>query len=140
MCMAIYIASPAKLPLVAWHEEQPAFYVDEAEAGDPVRAHFSWPNVYYAGSHEGCGCGFSYDQMPEALQEPDEEAERRASLAALRVYVARATALGPVQLFACWEGEQSCPEKDRLQVSPDALGGDSFTFEQLRMLEFPSSP
>jgi hypothetical protein len=103
-----------------------------------VRAHFPWPNVYYAGSHEGCGCGFAYNQMPEHLQEADDEARRRASVAALREYVTTATALGPMQLFACWEGEQSFPEKDRVTVSPDVLGGEAFDLEQLRMLEFPA--
>ena len=72
MCVAVYIASPSSLPLVAWREEAPAFYVQEAESNDPVRAHFAWPNVYYAGSHEGCACGFAYNQMPEHLQEADD--------------------------------------------------------------------
>jgi hypothetical protein len=138
MCLAVYIASPSPLPLVAWHEETPAFYVQEVEAADRVRAHFAWPNVYYAGSHEGCGCGFAYNQMPEHLQEADDEARRRASVAALREDVTKATAPGPVQLFACWEGEQSFPEKDRVTVSPDVLGGEAFDLEQLRMLEFPA--
>src|SRR5512140_3754774 len=101
MCMAIYISSPSRLPLLPWDEERPAFYVEEAESNDPVRVHFSWPNVYYAGSHEGCGCGFSYNQMPEELQDQADELQRREAVAALRRYVERAIALGPVQLFAC---------------------------------------
>lgn len=36
------------------------------------------------------------------------------TLSPLREYVTKAVALGPVQLFACWEGEQSLPEKDRV--------------------------
>lgn len=138
MCLAVYIASPSPLPLVAWREEDPAFYVQDAELDDPVRAHFGWANVYYVGSHEGCGCGFAYNQLPKHLQESGDEAQRRSSVAALRDYVREATALGPVQLFACWEGEQSFPEKDRVAASPDALGGDAFDFEQLRMMEFPA--
>ena len=137
MCLAVYLCSPSPLPLVPWHEESPAFYTEAVEVDDPVRAHFEWPNVFYAGSHEGCGCGFAYNQMPVGLQEADDEARRRGSVAALRDYVAAATVAGPVQLFACWEGEQSFAEKDRVEVTIDALGGDSFDFEQLRMLVFP---
>jgi hypothetical protein len=134
--MAVYIASPSRLPLLAWREEQPAFYVEDAKADDPVRAHFSWPNVYYAGSHEGCGCGFAYDGVPGEFDDETEQAKRRACVEALRRYVLDATAIGPVQLFACWEGEQGFPEKDRIHAEPAALGGEAFEFEQLRMLEF----
>ncbi len=137
MCVAVYLSAPTPLPLVAWHEESPAFFVEEAPADDPVRAHFSWPNVYYAGAHEGCGCGFAYNQMPENLQAADDEARARASVAALRKYVGEATARGPVELYACWEGEQSFPVKERVTASPEVLGGDSFEFMQLRMLVFP---
>ena len=138
MCLAVYIASPSRLPLIAWREERPSFYVDDAEPDDPVRVHFPWPNVYYAGSHEGCGCGFAYGQMPEGLEDPDDDVRRRASLAALREYVTSATTLGPVHLYACWEGEQSYPEKSRGEVTVDVLHGDSFDFEQLRMMVFPA--
>ena len=137
MCVAVYLSAPTPLPLVPWHEESPAFFVEEAPVDDPVRPHFSWPNVYYAGAHEGCGCGFAYNQMPENLQEADDEARGRASVAALRSYVIEATTRGPVELYACWEGEQSFPVKERITSAPDVLGGDSFEFVQLRMLEFP---
>ncbi|WP_242342951.1 hypothetical protein [Anaeromyxobacter terrae] len=139
MCIAVYLSSPSPLPLVPWREENPGFYVDEVQGDDAVHSHFTWPNVYYAGSHEGCGCGFAYNQMPNHLQEPDDEVRRRASVAALRQYVTEATAVGPVQLYACWESEQALPEKDRLAASPDVLGGESFDFVQFRMLEFPGT-
>lgn len=142
MCLAVYLSSPAKLPLVAWHEESPAFYVQDVEASDPVRSHFRWPNVYYAGSHEGCGCGFAYGLFPENLrdeQTAQDDVRGKASLSALRQYVADATRANPLQLYACWEGEQGLPEKERVAASLDDLGGDSFEFTQLRMLEFPPS-
>jgi len=128
--------APSPLPLIPWREESPAFYVDDVPADDPVRSHFSWPNVYYAGAHEGCGCGFAYNQVPENLQEADEESRARASVAALKKYVSEAIAR-PVQLYACWEGEQSFPAKERVTASPDVLGGDSFKFVQLTLMEFP---
>lgn len=137
--MAIYLASPARLPLVTWNEERPAFYVEEAAPDHPVRRQFRWPNVYYAGSHEGCGCGFAYGQMPDALQEPVDEAQRRGSLEALRKYIGDASRFGPIQFFACWEGEQTSQLKDRVEAMPSALGGAAFQFEQLRMLEFPDT-
>ncbi len=137
MCVAVYVSAPSPLPLIPWREESPAFYVEDVPPDDPVRSRFSWPNVYYAGAHEGCGCGFAYNQVPENLQEADEEGRARASASALRQYVSDATARGPVQLYACWEGEQSFPVKERVAALPDVLGGDSFKFVQLTMLEFP---
>ena len=63
MCMMIYIASDRPLPLIDWQDEFPAFHVRELREEEmAVRTHFKKPYVYYAGSHEGCGCGFAYGQ------------------------------------------------------------------------------
>jgi hypothetical protein len=134
MCLAVYIASAKELPLVAWEEAQPAFYVDDVVPDDPVRARLSMQNVYYLGSHEGCGCGFKYGVMPAGLENQEEEAKGRAAVDALRAYVAKAAVDQPVELFACWEGEQQLPALEAADISPEHLGGNSFDLVQRHLL------
>ena len=88
MCLAVYIASDAPLPLRAWNPEQPAFHVATlGEAGE-------------------------------------------ASVRALGDYLAAATAGGqPVELFACWEGEQVLEPLHRRAMTPDDFRRPAFWFE-----------
>lgn len=59
MCYAMYIAADKPLPLLEWDEAHRSFYVREIDAREQgVRVQFTKPNVYYAGSHIKCGCGF----------------------------------------------------------------------------------
>jgi len=134
--MAVYIASPHRLPPIAWDEAAPAFYVEEAPPDDAVRARFSHPNVYFAGAHEGCGCGFRYGVYP-ATDDDDRRAEEqgRESVAKLREYLNDVARAVPVELYACWEGEQALPVEKRSAISVDQVGGDSFEFTQRRMLD-----
>jgi hypothetical protein len=135
VCVAVYLSSPARLPPAPWRDEAPAFHVREAAPDDPVRAIFAWPNVYYAGAHEKCGCGFEADSWTEPVNPADAE-RRRTSLASLRRYVSDAIRLGPAQLFVCWEGEQGLPATARRTATLGALDGDPFEFEQRTLLDF----
>ncbi len=129
MCLAVYMASPLPLPLIAW-DDHPAFYVEEVPHDDLVRAHFSHPNVYYLGAHEGCGCGFAHGLLPLKTEDDRKNDDAgRASVAALKSYVGAAASSAPAELYACWEGEQGLPVQARLNATVDMLGGgDSFEF------------
>ena len=61
MCLAVYVASDSALPESKWNEHAPAFYLEAVPTSEVVRKQFCYSHVYYAGSHEGCGCGFSKD-------------------------------------------------------------------------------
>ena len=129
MCMAVYLAASTPLPLVPWDAERPAFHVDPLTDDDAVRVQFSRPHVVYAGSHEGCGCGFEYGRWEG--EKPEQAAAARATVAALRAYVAGVLEAGePVELYACWEGEQGEAPAHRLALTPDDLGGPAFWFEE----------
>jgi hypothetical protein len=56
MCLAVYIAASSELPDIPWNRESPAFHLSQVSAENVVRKQFSLPYVFYAGSHEGCGC------------------------------------------------------------------------------------
>ena len=118
--MAVYIASTEPLPLVPWDETAPALHVKEL-SGDPdvrVRAQFEKPYVVYAGSHEGCGCGF-FKLRDAAYYEPREIEACRESLDRLAQYLE--TAMGRaegVELYTSWEGDQGKPPEIRREVTP----------------------
>jgi hypothetical protein len=130
MCMMVYLAADALLREVAWNEAAPAFNTT-ALAPDElrVRRQFSKPYLIYAGSHNGCGCGFQLGEYPPEHTEPDEMSNRRRSLhdfaAYLREEIAR---VGEVQLFACWDGDQESPPEHHRGLTPSALEASSFFF------------
>src|SRR5829696_3612944 len=103
MCMVVYVAADTPLPLIPWDERTPAFHVTELRPEvAAVRAHFSKPYVYYAGSHEGCGCGFSYGWWND---DAELNARNRETVRQLGAYLDAATrAAGPIELYACWSG------------------------------------
>ena len=114
MCMVLYVAADAPLPLVPWAADAPAFHVTVLPPrAAAVRAHFSKPHVYYLGSHEGCGCGFGYGWWDG--EDPESSAQGRESVGRLGAYLAAVTqASGPVELYACWSGDEraaAAPER-----------------------------
>ena len=130
MCMAVYIAADRPLTPVPWNEAEPAFYSESIDPSDRVFAQFTKRHVLYAGSHEGCGCGFQRGGLSE-LREPTESLARRASLDQFAAYLAGEIArVGAIELYACWEGDQTAPVEHRRALTPTDLGADSFRFLQ----------
>ena len=136
MCLVVYLAADAPLPLVPWDAECPAFHVAPLSPEETaVAARFTKPHVVYAGSHEGCGCGFDYGQWEG--EKRDEVAAARASVRALGEYLAAATAaVGPVELYACWGGDQGLEPVGRIALTPADLGGAAFWFEERTLALF----
>ena len=128
MCMMLYIGSNKPLPLVPWQEDAPGFHVGELheDFADVVKQ-FSVPHVFYAGSHEGCGCGFQLGEYPGF---DDEEApEKRESLRKLAAYVEVQLDAGRrIELFACRAGGESTAPERRRRLSPSDLRAESFFF------------
>jgi hypothetical protein len=135
MCMAVYIAADAPLPLIPWDETRRTFHVSELSKEDePVRVQFSKPYVVYAGSHEGCGCGFAYGQYPEH-EELEDAAACMESVSRLSGYLQDVISrVGAVEVFACWEGQQGDVPTRRRKVTPAAIGGAAFWFEEREFL------
>ncbi len=124
MCMALFVAADEPLPVIEWRESAPAFNVQViSETEESVRRHFSKPHVYYLGAHTGCSCGFAYGRAAPS----SKDAAGRASVAALQQYLRDAVQrLGEVELFSSWEGEWNQLPDQRLEVTGDWFGGDTF--------------
>lgn len=131
MCMAVYLAADSPLQLIGWDEDLPGFFVSvlETDRDFEVREQFDMPYVYYAGSHTHCGCGFNYGQYAEAESDPQEIARRQRSLAALADYLAREIGrVGEIEMFACWDGDQSAAPVLTRDLTPSSFLAEDFYF------------
>jgi hypothetical protein len=131
MCLAVYLACDKSLPTTKWDESAPSFYLEAVPEGEPVTRRFQFQHVYYAGSHEGCGCGFSKDgrddgelQLCQANYDQLGEALSRASKTGARL-----------QLFTCWEGEQSREPILVGAMRVTQLTDHGFELQQLHLLD-----
>jgi negative regulator of genetic competence, sporulation and motility len=70
--MALFMGSDIQIPTSEWSSENPGFCVQEfEEKARDVKQNFSKSYVYYLASHEGCGCGFEFDEKKQ-LKELEE--------------------------------------------------------------------
>lgn len=70
MCLAVYLASDAPLPVIPWCDAAPAFHVSARVPDATLLArHTTKPNVRYVGTHSGCGCGFMYTGIEPRSEE-----------------------------------------------------------------------
>lgn len=121
MCRVLYIAADRPLPLIPWNPESPEFHVTEVDDREAsVKSQFSKPFVYYAGSHQGCGC--AYDLESVSIGEPDELTSARGSREALVDYLRDGVeAVGSLELYTCWDGDWAEPSVQRISIAPTAL-------------------
>ena len=132
MCMCLYVA--ADEPLAEIPERNPPAPLSARPLRDReerVRGHFSKPHILFLGSHSGCSCGFQYGVGG------NEDAEGRESVRELGAYLARSLKdAGPIELFACWDGDESEPVVDRRVVSIAEFTdpGDEFTLAERSLL------
>jgi hypothetical protein len=131
----VYVASDLPLPTSEWDERRPDFFVTDLPKPDaPVRRWFSKSLVYYVGSHEGCGCGFQVGQYGE--DDPAGlEARDRSRRALAEFLTAALQTQGGLELYACWDGDQSIAPESRRRTCPADLLRDGVYFREKEMLE-----
>jgi hypothetical protein len=121
MGIMVYIACDGSLPTIAWDKDKPGFHVTSLPKQDEmIRRLFSKLFVYYAGSHEGCGCGFQFGEYPES--DPGELASAKHSRWELVKYLSREVRRHrAIELYACWDGDQSEPPVHFVHLRPADL-------------------
>lgn len=153
MCLVLYIGSDAICPLLepqdfsvincddpAWTSKVVPFSVEEI-AGDAkaVEKHFDTQFVQYAGSFEGCGCGFNASYSPE-WDDPPEENDHflagRESRRLLRDFVEKHEVR---QIFACWSGDEGLDAESHLDITSDQITDPNFQFPERAMLRITKS-
>ncbi len=116
--MAYFLSSDAELPLThGWSETSPRFWVAEPRPDEleRVRRNLTLQHIRYVGAHTGCGCGFRavWGNMPEPMV--DDAAAAQSDHDAFAAYL-RALPLAPMQLYACWSGDEAEPPEHRRSV------------------------
>jgi len=137
----VWIGTAAAVPPVAKptspSEADGYHYVEEVRADAPVRARLAAAHVTYVGSHEGCGCGYNSDDLAsqgiddvvdamallDAMTTDEREAflAEQRSRARLRALVCAALANGPVEIYACWAGDEAAPPSGEQAIDPAYL-------------------
>lgn len=132
MCMMIYLAADVPLRTIEWRKGDLSFNTSTLAAEEErVRRQFTKPNLIYAGSYEGCGCGFQLGEYPRESLEPDEVVQRRRSLHEFAAYLREELPrTGTIELYACWDGDQEEPPVHRRTLTPSSLEADTFFFLQ----------
>lgn len=136
MCVNVFIASDRKLPTVPWNPLEPSLYVRPVDELDQdLRDVFSKRHVYFVGSHEGCGDGFSFGVEPVESPE-DEERERKArdSVRRLAAYLESVAEKGPVELFAQWSSGPASRNGAAEVLDLTAFEEDSFSIPENRLM------
>jgi hypothetical protein len=130
----LYVASNAELPLLPWNESDPGFHVTElSEQEKSVKPKFKNRHVYYAGAYEGCGCGFQAGEYPG--YEDNEIDLKIASLSGLADYLDAQLEKGVnIELFGCWDGDQTLPIENERTVSPESFRSKVFWFKDREYL------
>jgi hypothetical protein len=146
MCKALYIASDRPLPVTkqpeypkdctsspTWPREAQRFHAATLKpTQEVVRSHFSHPHVLYAGSYEGCGCGFNYGrEYPEAEDDADHLTAARESVAELVRYVRDS---GVREIYSCSFDDEAKPTVHQRTVTPETLASPQFIFGDLELL------
>ncbi|QKE63533.1 hypothetical protein HNE05_09235 [Aquipseudomonas campi] len=126
MCFAVYLASDVPPPLVRWIETEPRFNAVSITANKKlIKKQFLHPYIVYAGSHEGCGCGFVKDG-----ETGDDLALVQTNYDALVLYLSEQMATGAkIEIFSCWEGEQGAAPETKEKITLDKLGTKEFEFQ-----------
>ena len=153
MCLVLYIGSDADCPLLepqdftvidrdddSWPTKVVPFSVQEL-AGDEksVAKHFDTKIVRYAGSFEGCGCGFNASYAPEwdePAAEDDHFIAGKESRQLLREYVEQ----HQIRLiYCCWSGDEAIETESIIDITPGSITDPNFQFPQRVLLTIKES-
>ena len=140
MCFVLYAGTLSPMPRRAWDKEAPDLSVQSlTEREDPIKVHFSKPEIQYIGSTSDCGCDFPHvmfqnGEWPwfEDDEDDDEGAARdrynRGALASLL----RASGEKTVELYGIWDGDFdfSTPPLVREEISVDTITNTKFHFKE----------
>ena len=152
MCLVIYIGADNECPLIAsqdfagvdsddpsWPLKVVPFSVEDVVRDErAVIPHFNTSHVYYAGSFEGCGCGFNACHINDWDEpcEPDERAlAGRTSRLRLRDYCENNSIR---QIYACWSCDEEKAPEMHIEVTLDQLIDWTFEFPERGMLNIKS--
>jgi hypothetical protein len=129
MCFYLYLGAESKQKLIPWDESDPQLCVEEVEKDDLVKlTAFSKPNIYYVGSHEGCGCGFRQEVDVTYAEHVDLRSKNK-NQQALFSYVSGSLANeSSIELYGVWAGDERRGVETKTEVNIIDLINEEFYF------------
>jgi hypothetical protein len=136
----LYAGTVSPIPRKDWSKEAPSLWVRSlVENEEPIRVHFSRPEVQFIGSTSSCGCDFPHAMFqngywPEAditPEERDEEYEvscrnNREALAELLASINESH----VELYGIWAGSESEKPLKEEDIPLEAIKSPGFRLKE----------
>ncbi len=138
MCFLLYAGTIKPIPRSSWQKEAPGISVGSlTEYDEPMRAHFTTPEVQEIGSTSGCGCDFPnlmYQNGGWPVWPPVEtDAERLASdrhNRELLVCLLSSTGEAVVELYGVWAGDFAEEPRIWEEIPLANILADEFYFKE----------
>ena len=96
-------------------------------------SNFSTPEVYFAGSYEGCGCAFNYGREYPSLEADQEEIETAEK--SVKEMVEYISSNQVTEIFACWMGDEEKKPNSFREISTEQIGAKDFFFKEQELLK-----
>jgi hypothetical protein len=141
VCYVLYIGSDVPLPVGKFDSKHPSFYLSDIDdfysTGDDriarVRCFFTKKNIYYAGSHTNCGCGFFYN----SYDEPSEYKDNKNSAILLKNTISAALEHSEtVELLISWANKEDTQPVKVYEMTPEQLIQEAFPLDEFHFVTF----
>lgn len=132
MCHVLYLASAKERPLLPSEEGRLTFHV--ASRDEVPLPHLTKPHIRYLGSDQGCGCGFQHTPL-SLIDDAGQRASVRDNQQRLARYLSECLAdEDSIELFTCWNGDESLPLEARREIHVSDLLEDEFEFNEKELI------
>jgi hypothetical protein len=137
MCTAIYIAANKPLPLIQWEEGKSIFYTALVSGEPDVKVHkqFINSNTCYAGSYEGCGCGFhnfENEDFPGIFTEEELTISEKSRIEFKHYLDKLLEDNYEIEIFICWEGDQGERPEIIINITTEDILRKTFWIDEER--------
>lgn len=132
--MTLYLATNTAMPSIPYDENNRQFNAEDIVDDEISLANvFSFPNIKFVGSDQGCGCGFRHvllngDAWQKSYEEPTTDNRNHEHL--VDFIIKNNKNETSVQIFACWEGDHEEPIVFRDTVDIQKLLSMDFYFKE----------
>jgi len=126
MCFTVYISTNTIQKVNTFTSGETYLFLEELTNEKEViglKKKFTKNYIYYVGSYQGCGCGFSYDPLEEIVEDEEDEKTKK-SVEALITLVSKLTQNDNLEFYCCWDGdwEDEITNNKELNINNISLG------------------
>jgi hypothetical protein len=138
MCFLLYAGTIKPIPRKDLVKEAPDISIRSlAKSEEPIRTHFSTPEVQYVGSTSGCGCDFpnvihqngGWPIYEDDEMDSDQTASDQLNREAL-VRLLQSTGEDVIELYGIWAGNYAKEPSIREEISIESILMPEFFFKE----------